>query len=167
MEKYKKEEYVNYLVKITCDIIDNIWILKKENDKLMTLKEFIKYILMNLQITKNTLIICLIYLFRIDPNILRTNEKEKCILCGRRMFVISLIFSNEYLKYEDKDFSTISGLNNDEINMYKINFLKIINYNLNISEQYFNSFNKIVYESYKKYNKEKFLESIKYINIIS
>ncbi|CAG8498105.1 2897_t:CDS:2 [Ambispora leptoticha] len=60
--------------------------------------------------------------------------------CGRRMFLAALIIASKYLQdrnYSNKAWSKISGLPVKEINQNEIVFLKLIDYNLFISEGIF------------------------------
>ncbi|CAG8528080.1 7332_t:CDS:2 [Scutellospora calospora] len=100
----------------------------------------------------------LFYLFRIKPKIASISQYTKqtseynsvtnrCsgqnndpATCGRRIFLASLIVASKYLQdrnYSNRAWSKISGLPVNEVNANEICFLKLINYNLFISEDIF------------------------------
>ncbi|CAG8572727.1 5967_t:CDS:2, partial [Racocetra fulgida] len=60
--------------------------------------------------------------------------------CGRRMFLASLIIASKYLQdrnYSNRAWAKISGLSVHEVNANEVCFLKLIDYNLFITEDVF------------------------------
>lgn len=149
-KSYFQKEYVDYIVKITCIII-NDWPLKKHEKNLMDLEKFIKYILKKLNITNNTLIISLIYLTRLKHKISENNIKDKYVLSNRRMFIISIILANNMLGYKNKEWARITGLCDDEILNCKNKFLDVIYPDIYISNNCLTEYKNKIKQSYKNY----------------
>lgn len=118
------------------------------------LKNFIVYILSKINITYNTICLSLYYFLKIKRKIeiVRNNKNnfhdlDKFLSCGKRMFVISLIISDKYLKdkcYKNVYWSKITRLKLHDINFYEKKALKLINYNLYISKDEFNYWRKTI-----------------------
>ena len=112
-------------------IIDDIQ-QQYHNIKYNNLNQYICYIIKHSNTEKNTLLIALIYLNKI--------KKNRKLGCVKQMFVISLIMAGKY--HKDNNNSLIAWLKICEISKenlvkYERIFLKILDYNLYISEDDF------------------------------
>ncbi|CAG8531434.1 11978_t:CDS:2 [Ambispora gerdemannii] len=134
--------------------------------KIIPLKVFLQETLRRSRTSYSTLQTALFYLFRVKSQItsrafqLPNGSREPSsrpmtptpdspaskrdnndpATCGRRMFLAALIIASKYLQdrnYSNKAWSKISGLPVKEINQNEIVFLKLIDYNLFISEDIF------------------------------
>lgn len=110
------------------------------------IKKFINYILSRKIVTYNNMLLSLYYLSNIKrkiKNMIQNKIKlENFFLCGRRMFLISLIISNKYIydkSYKNVMWSKITGLKTKDINFYEIKVLKLIEHNLYISDKNYNN----------------------------
>ncbi|CAG8479676.1 4943_t:CDS:2 [Diversispora eburnea] len=111
-EKHRKAAFVENLVDTAGLIIEVIWanFSVSPSAKIITLRVFLQETL------------------RRSPT------------CGRRMFLAALIVASKYLQdrnYSNRAWSKISGLPVNEINANEICFLKLIDYDLFISEDIF------------------------------
>lgn len=120
--------------------------VKIDKDNNYKIKKFIIYIISRKIVTYNNMILSIYYLSNIKikiKNMLQNKIKiESFFLCGRRMFIISLIISNKYIydkSYKNVVWSKITGLKIKDINFYEISVLKLINHDLYISDKNYNN----------------------------
>ncbi|CAG8476986.1 6671_t:CDS:2 [Ambispora gerdemannii] len=136
-------------------IIEVIWSHFHINPaaKIIPLRVFLQETLRRSRTSYSTLQTALFYLFRIKTQITShqpmtakpeprapKRDNNDPATCGRRMFLAALIIASKYLQdrnYSNKAWSKISGLPVKEINQNEIVFLKLIDYNLFISEDIF------------------------------
>lgn len=121
---------------------------KKTKHDVYNFNNFI-VIFKKIDITYNTLCLSLYYFFRIKLILENMKQHDKYInkflLCGRKMFIITLIISNKYLKdncYKNLIWSKITKIKNSDINLYEKEILNLLNYNLYISCDHFNIWKK-------------------------
>ncbi|CAG8487265.1 4298_t:CDS:2 [Dentiscutata erythropus] len=160
-ERHRKAVFVENLVDIACLIIEVIWasFAVSPSAKIISLRVFIQETLRRSRTSYSTFQTALFYLFRIKNKIASISQCNKFPLiptseyhsgcsgqnndpatCGRRMFLASLIVASKYLQdrnYSNRAWSKISGLSVHEINANELCFLKLIDYNLFISEDVF------------------------------
>ncbi|CAG8665437.1 7906_t:CDS:2, partial [Ambispora leptoticha] len=159
-EKSRKAAFVENLVDTAALIIEVIWSHFHINPvaKIIPLRVFLQETLRRSRTSYSTLQTALFYLYRIKtqitsrafqlPSNQTPNPKSPALkrdnndpaTCGRRMFLAALIVASKYLQdrnYSNKAWSKISGLPVKEINQNEIVFLKLIDYNLFISEDIF------------------------------
>lgn len=121
---------------------------KKPDYDIYNFNRFIIFIFKKIDITYNTLCLSLYYLFRIKlilENMEHGKYIHKFLLCGKRIFIITLIISNKYLKdncYKNIIWSKITKIKNTDINLYEKEILKLLDYNLYISCDHFNVWKK-------------------------
>ncbi|CAJ0647953.1 6671_t:CDS:2 [Entrophospora sp. SA101] len=138
-EKRKKTIFVEKLVDMTCHIIEIIWadMFFDPSSKVISLKVFVKETLRRSRTSYSTLQATLLYLFRIKSKI--------SLITDRRMFLAALIIASKYLQdcnYSNRAWSRVSGLPINELNTIEICFLRLIDYNLFISENNFKHWSK-------------------------
>ncbi|CAG8801386.1 10934_t:CDS:2 [Gigaspora margarita] len=163
-ERHRKAVFVENLVDIACLIIEVIWasFAVSPSAKIISLRVFIQETLRRSRTSYSTFQTALFYLLRIKNKIASISQCNKFPLiptseyhsdanrrsgqnndpatCGRRMFLASLIVASKYLQdrnYSNRAWSKISGLSVYEINANEICFLKLIDYNLFITEDVF------------------------------
>jgi len=151
-EKRKKTIFVEKLVDMTCHIIEIIWadMFFDPSSKVISLKVFVKETLRRSRTSYSTLQATLLYLFRIKSKISlitdrsnrnnNNNNNNNPATCCRRMFLAALIIASKYLQdcnYSNRAWSRVSGLPINELNTIEICFLRLIDYNLFISENNF------------------------------
>ncbi|KAI9314797.1 cyclin-domain-containing protein, partial [Dichotomocladium elegans] len=155
-EKYRQFLHSNHqersimiekLVDVAAEIIDSIWYPLKDG-KVVTTRNFVQEILKRSKATYLTLQLSLFYLFRVKGRVherLQSHHAKKdrtqdIILCGRRMFLASLMVASKYLQdknYRNKAWAKIAGLDIAEINAAEMAFLGLIDYKLFISKPTF------------------------------
>lgn len=120
--------------------------VKIDKDNNYKIKKFIIYIISRKIVTYNNMLLSIYYLSNIKikiKNMIQNKIKiESFFLCGRRMFIISLIISNKYIYdkcYKNVVWSKITGLKIKDINFYEISVLKLINHDLYISDKNYNN----------------------------
>lgn len=136
------------LFNIVYNLIDN-WNGNKnkiDKDNNYKIKKFIIYIISRKIVTYNNMLLSIYYLSNIKikiKNMIQNKIKlESFFLCGRRMFLISLIISNKYIydkSYKNIVWSKITGLKIKDINFYEIRVLKLIDHDLYISDKNYNN----------------------------
>lgn len=107
-----------------------------------SLMTFLQHILKHSRTTHSTLQLALFYLFRIRPRMSTVLEQlpikdRPYVLCGRRMFLASLISAHKYLQdktYKNKAWTQISGLPVEQINHAERIFLCLLDYQLYIKK---------------------------------
>ncbi|CAG8571583.1 1367_t:CDS:2 [Acaulospora morrowiae] len=159
-EKSRKAAFVENLVDAAGLIIELIWANFSVSPcaKIITLRVFLQETLRRSRTSYSTLQTALFYLIRIKAKIASLSQRHDYPLtptsenppdliqnndpatCGRRMFLAALIVASKYLQdrnYSNRAWSKISGLPVNEINANEICFLRLIDYNLFISEDIF------------------------------
>lgn len=136
------------LFNVVYNLIDN-WNGNKnkiDKDNNYKIKKFIIYIISRKIVTYNNMLLSIYYLSNIKikiKNMIQNKIKlESFFLCGRRMFLISLIISNKYIydkSYKNIVWSKITGLKIKDINFYEIRVLKLIDHDLYISDKNYNN----------------------------
>ncbi|CAG8576792.1 6771_t:CDS:2 [Cetraspora pellucida] len=163
-ERHRKAVFVENLVDIACLIIEVIWasFSVSPSAKIISLRLFIQETLRRSRTSYSTFQTSLFYLLRIKNKITSLSQCNKFPLiptseyhsdtghcssqnndpatCGRRMFLVSLIVASKYLQdrnYSNRAWAKISGLPVHEVNANEVCFLKLIDYNLFITEDVF------------------------------
>lgn len=142
--------------KILYDLLYNLikkWNKKVKAKNVCNLKIFINHVLSNIKPNNNVLCLTIYYLVKIRILIQRmliNNFKlHNFLLCGRRMFIISLILSTKYLLdgyNKNILWSKITRLNVKDINLYEKETLKLIKYDLYISDIHFIYWKNTIYK---------------------
>ncbi|KAI5300893.1 hypothetical protein KEM56_002122, partial [Ascosphaera pollenicola] len=147
--------FVNKLVSTATEVVQLIWPLAAHsslgepantNREKLSLRIFIQEVLRRSKSSFSTLQVALYYLVLLKGQIptpeafaeaQRTDDKEmlskRAMLCGRRMFLTSLILAAKYLQdhnYSARAWSKISGLETREVNSNERLFLAAIDWNL-------------------------------------
>jgi hypothetical protein len=135
------------ILDITVSIINKIWnnFSINPNTQVIPLRLFIQEILRHSKTSWFTLKTALIYLMRIKSQINQIKKLNRTdpAICGRRMFLASLIIASKYLQdrtYANNAWSRICGLAVQEINDIERRFLNLIDYNLFIREDVYKNF---------------------------
>ncbi|CAG8561888.1 3285_t:CDS:1, partial [Cetraspora pellucida] len=136
----------------TALIIDVIWnkFFISLDTQVIPLRLFIQETLRRSRISWYTLQTALFYLLRIKHKIAtleieittKTDNKSDSAICGRRMFIASLIIASKYLQdrnYSNSAWSKMCGLSVKDINEIESRFLILIDYNLFIKDNIFNN----------------------------
>ncbi|KAK9720187.1 PHO85 cyclin-5 [Basidiobolus ranarum] len=126
----------------TVFLIQYIWPNNLTNCQTLPLKVFVQEIIRRSRTSFSCCLTALLYIFRVKKEIsLRIGALTECVkkkepvLCGRRMFIASLILATKYLhdrSLANSIWSRLSGLPVKEINENEIAFLSLINYHLYI-----------------------------------
>ena len=124
----------------TVSIINAIW-HNFPNSQVIPLRLFVQEALLRSKTSLSTLKTALFYLKRIKPQIEILSNHDPAI-CGRRMFIASLIIASKYLQdrtHRNTVWAKICGLPLQEINVIERRFLNLINFTLFINqEEYIN-----------------------------
>ncbi|CAO3615971.1 unnamed protein product [Cunninghamella echinulata] len=150
-ESNEQKNYVKSLVDMVAHTINTIWpqpISKNTTNTSTTtstasLMTFLQHILKHSRTTHSTLQLALFYLFRIRPRMTNcldqlSSKDRPYVLCGRRMFLASLLSAHKYLQdktYKNKAWTSISGLPVDQINHSERVFLYLLDYQLYIKKE--------------------------------
>lgn len=117
------------------------WNKTEKKRNCCSLNKFIIHIFRNIEISYNTLCLSLYYLFEIKRKIVNfTYRNNMYLLCGRRMFIITLMISDKYLKdkpYKNILWAKMTKLKITDINIYEKETLEILDYDLYIHEDSF------------------------------
>ncbi|CAO3593165.1 unnamed protein product [Absidia cylindrospora] len=159
----KKTDLIDRLVETTAEIIDSIWSTQTSvpphdpRIKIVHTRAFIQEILRRSKTTYSNLQVCLFYLFRIKKAVvmriadLKTTIKktrdDHILCCGRRMFLAALMIASKFLQdknYRNRAWTRLSGLALCEINAAEMLFLRLINYNLYISQPTFDRWHSLL-----------------------
>lgn len=158
-----------HVLEVSAEIIDSIWNPARDC-KVVSTRNFIHEILKRSKATYSTLQISLFYLFRVKKRVhdlLQTRHRmppspplsppregtsghvgakknrdrmEDMMLCGRRMFLASLMVASKYLQdknYRNRAWAKIAGLDLKQVNTAELAFLRLIDYKLHISKPTF------------------------------
>ncbi|KAJ3327142.1 hypothetical protein HDU76_012326 [Blyttiomyces sp. JEL0837] len=178
-----KAEFVESLVDTSASIIESVWPNHSfsARAKLLPLRKFIHEILRRSRTSFYTLQLSLLYIIRLrnelvsgkrtsssfascTPSSLSASSKQidpskpHPSLCGRRMFLSSLIVAAKYLQdrnYSNRAWSKISGLPLSEINANEMEFLKMIDYDLFVNHRTFGSWSGMIVNRTQQRKKER------------
>ncbi|KAI8854522.1 cyclin-domain-containing protein, partial [Chytridium lagenaria] len=130
-------------------IIESIWPNHSISSKaaLLPLKKFIREILRRSRTSFSTLQLALLYIVRLRSQLTAkasvvTGARPHATLCGRRMLLSALIVAAKYLQdrnYSNKAWAKIAGLPLEEINLNEMEFLRIMDYDLYVSQKTYTS----------------------------
>ncbi|ORZ15218.1 hypothetical protein BCR42DRAFT_376315 [Absidia repens] len=159
----KKTDLIDRLVGTTAEIIDSIWSAQTSASphdphvKVVHTRAFIQEILRRSKTTYSNLQVCLFYLFRVKKAVLmritgskdtiKKTRDDHILCCGRRMFLAALMISSKFLQdknYRNKAWARLSGLALCEINAAEMLFLRLIDYNLYISQPTFDRWHSLL-----------------------
>ncbi|CAO3625359.1 unnamed protein product [Cunninghamella blakesleeana] len=157
-ESNEQKNYVKSLVDMVAHTINTIWpqpVPKNtttNNNNTASLMTFLQHILKHSRTTHSTLQLALFYLFRIRPRMATILDQlpmkdRPYVLCGRRMFLASLISAHKYLQdktYKNKAWTQISGLPVEQINHAERIFLCLLDYQLYIKKDTYDHWLKLV-----------------------
>ncbi|KAF2721738.1 hypothetical protein K431DRAFT_67925 [Polychaeton citri CBS 116435] len=159
----RKTHFVDNLVDSATQMVEVIWpqsaSCHNENSggrRILTLRTYIEETLRRSRTSYSTLQVALYYLVLIKPHVprpslLKETEQEcstvRALMCGRRMFLTSLILASKYLQdrnYSAKAWSKMSGLSTTEINSNERTFLSKVSWKLHIPESIFKRWTDVV-----------------------
>jgi hypothetical protein len=150
-------------VDMTVHAIDSIWPpatpsppqsanAPSDTKKVVDTRTFIKHILRNSRTRHSTLLIAIFYLFRIKPRLSLAlqalpTEERRYLLCGRRMFLVSLTLAWKYQEDRSpgsKFWAKVSGLPVTQITQAERLFLGLLDYKLHIPKDSYDQWTTLV-----------------------
>ncbi|KAJ3386573.1 hypothetical protein HDU84_001482, partial [Entophlyctis sp. JEL0112] len=144
------EPYVS-VCHTAASIIESIWPSEpsRNTSKLLSVKFFIQEILRRSKTSFSTLQLALFYVVRVRNRQSNEAKLDNAVprVCGRRMFLSSLIVASKFLQdrnYSNKAWSNISGLPVSEINARELEFLTLIDYELFVSRDTFSNWTNLL-----------------------
>ncbi|ORX89205.1 hypothetical protein K493DRAFT_267364 [Basidiobolus meristosporus CBS 931.73] len=144
--QFSRPELINILIDETVLFIQYIWPSEASEQQAVPLRIYIQEVLRRSRTSFSTLLIALIYLFRLKSALAK--ECNQSLLegcrghygCGRRMFLAAIIVATKFLQDRgttNLGWARLSGLSVKEINENERGFLKLLNYNIFVSSPLF------------------------------
>lgn len=161
----RKDCFVAILVGFAAQFVEAIWPLAACTPRtdtcffgrgVLPLRTFITETLRRSRTSYSTLQVALFYLVLIKDMVPKTTfcseqpragDEFRSMQCGRRMFLTALILASKYLQdrnYSTRAWSKISGLRAQEIHVNEMNYCKVIDWNLHITQEKFQRWSRIV-----------------------
>ena len=138
-DNFLEEEDINIIIKYYLKILinDNEYETDFEscyhiNGNTLSIEDYIKRLITSLDISKNLIIVSLIYIDRLKIKFNYDN--------GHKLVLISLLIANKFLEDDNMNnnyWANCGGISLNYINKLEIKFLKRINYILYIQEEEF------------------------------
>lgn len=142
--------------KILYDLLYNLiekWNKKVKTKNVCKIKTFINHVLSKIKTNHNILCLTIYYLVKIriliQRMLINKFKLHNFFLCGKKMFIISLILSTKYLLdgcNKNTLWAKITKLNIKYINLYEKETLKLMKYDLYISDIHFIYWKNIIYK---------------------
>lgn len=158
--------YVHSLVDMTVHTIDSIWTAPpaihgtpSSNARTVDTRTFVKTLLQLSRTRHSTLLIAIFYLFRIKPRLQKSLafssvEDRRYLICGRRMFLVSLLLACKYqndVTPKNSVWARASGLPVAQINHAERLFLGLLDYQLFISKESYEQWTTLVERHCQRY----------------
>lgn len=138
-DNFLEEEDINIIIKYYLKILinDNEYETDFEscyhiNGNTLSIEDYIKRLITSLDISKNLIIVSLIYIDRLKIKFNYDN--------GHKLILISLLIANKFLEDDNMNnnyWAACGGISLNHINKLEIKFIKKINYMLYIQEEEF------------------------------
>ncbi|KAJ3219373.1 hypothetical protein HDU67_001592 [Dinochytrium kinnereticum] len=173
-----KADFVENLVGTASLIIESIWPNHSFSSRsaLLPLRKFIREILRRSRTSFSTLQLALLYIVRLRNQLSVKSAKEgpgarpHATLCGRRMFLSALIVAAKYLQdrnYSNKAWAKISGLPLEEINKNEFEILRILDYDLFVSQKTYLSWSTMLLARTSQIRKDPACPTVPLANAVS
>ncbi|ORX62773.1 hypothetical protein DM01DRAFT_1341391 [Hesseltinella vesiculosa] len=146
-----QKDYVNRLVDVVALTLEKLWPSPTKTTT-APIKVFLQHILKQSRTTHSTLQLALYYLFRSKNRVTQAMQQldlqdRAYAVCGRRMFLASLICAQKYLHdktYKNKAWTQIAGLPVQQINQSERVFLWLLDYQLYVRKEAFDHWLNVV-----------------------
>lgn len=138
-DKFLEEEDINKIIKYYLQILTNDYEYETDfesyyhiNGNTLSIEDYIKRLITSLDISKNHIIVSLIYIDRLKIKF----NYDNC----HKLVLISLLIANKFLEDDNMNnnfWANCGGISLNDINKFEIKFIKKINYMLYIQEEEF------------------------------